>query len=114
MGPDREFVVVLCTVPSEELGGRIAMQLVEDRLAACVSRLKVNSTYEWEGEILNEDEELLIIKATQGAFDKLRDKIVEMHEYDVPEIIALPIEAGYSPYLNWIAETIGEDDRGDT
>lgn len=114
MGPDGEFVVVFCTVPSEELGGRIAMQLVEDRLAACVSRLKVNSTYRWEGKVLNEDEELLIIKSTRGAFDKLRDKIIEMHEYDVPEIIALPIETGYLPYLNWIAETIAEENRGDT
>jgi uncharacterized protein involved in tolerance to divalent cations len=110
MGSDSEFIVVLCTVPSEELGGRIAAHLVENRLAACVSRLKVNSTYEWDGEIQNDDEEQLVIKTTRGAFEKLRDTIVKMHEYDVPEIIALPIEAGYQPYLDWIAESVGEED----
>jgi uncharacterized protein involved in tolerance to divalent cations len=112
MGPDVEFIVVFCTVPSEELGGRIAAQLVKSRLAACVSRFKVKSTYAWEGKINNDDEEQLVIKTTRGAFEKLRDKIVEMHEYDVPEIIALPIEAGYQPYLNWIAESVGEEDHG--
>lgn len=103
---EERYVVVMVTVPSEELGERISWQMVKDNLAACVNRLKVNSTYLWGGEVHIEDEELLIMKTTLSSFERLRAKIVEMHTYDVPEIIAIPIVAGHTPYLNWISESV--------
>jgi uncharacterized protein involved in tolerance to divalent cations len=106
---EERYVVVMVTVPSKELGDRISWQLVRDNLAACVNRMKVNSTYFWSGDVHIEDEELLLIKTTLAGFERLKEKVVEMHTYDVPEIIAVPIVAGHAPYLKWIGETVSRE-----
>lgn len=83
--------------------------LVEERLAACVNRLPgVLSTYRWQGEIHDDSEVLLVIKTTRERFDVLRDRLVELHPYKVPELVALEIAEGMPAYLDWLArETAG-------
>ena len=109
MESDDRYVIVFVTVPNEELGSHIAWQVVSDKLAACVNRLKVNSTYLWAGDVHNEDEELLIMKTTFNMFDRLREKVIEMHTYDVPEVVAIPIATGHKPYLDWITESVSKE-----
>lgn len=95
--------VVLCTVARAEDADRIADQLVERRLAACVNVLPgVRSVYRWRGRVERDEEHLLVIKTTAHRFEALRDEIVRLHPYDVPEIVALTIEAGHRPYLDWL------------
>lgn len=97
-------IVVLCTVPDRESGERIASVLVEERLAACVNLLPgVSSTYRWQGKVRHEAECLLIIKSVTERFDALRARIRALHAYELPEIIALPIQQGDPDYLQWIA-----------
>ncbi|MBZ0188965.1 MAG: divalent-cation tolerance protein CutA, partial [Candidatus Obscuribacterales bacterium] len=92
--------------------------LVEERLAACVNIIdKITSIYFWEGEIQKDDESLLLIKSSEAIWDALQDKIREIHPYEVPEIICLPIELGNKNYLNWLNQSIfpegSEDDEVD-
>jgi periplasmic divalent cation tolerance protein len=96
-------IVLLCSCPNEADARRIAEALVESRLAACVNMIRgVESIYRWEGEIETAKEVLLLIKSTAERWDELRARITELHTYDTPEIIALPISAGSEKYLNWI------------
>jgi periplasmic divalent cation tolerance protein len=98
-------VVALCTVPDEASATRIARALVEERLAACVNRLEgLTSTYRWRGEVCVETECLLIIKTTSSRFAALRQRIVELHPYEVPELIATEVTQGLDRYLAWVAE----------
>jgi periplasmic divalent cation tolerance protein len=100
-------LLVLCTCPDTETAGRIARTLVEERLAACVNRVPgIASTYRWQGEILDDAEILLLIKTTREHFEALRTRLVELHPYDVPEVIALDITRGHAPYLDWLAAEI--------
>jgi periplasmic divalent cation tolerance protein len=100
-----EPIVVLITCGSEEEAVKISNALVEERLAACVNLISpVRSIYRWEGKICDEKEWLLIIKTQRIRFDELEKKVKSLHSYSVPEIIALPIIAGSSSYLDWLAE----------
>src|SRR3990170_4819722 len=102
-----EFIVVYVTVSSFEEGDRLAHTLVEERLAACVNRLRpIQSVYRWEGKIEQSEEELLIIKTRGELFDRLKTRVQELHSYSVPEIIALPILEGSEPYLKWLKEQV--------
>ena len=99
-----DFVVVYITVASGDEGDRMARALVEEKLAACVNRINgVRSTYTWRGKIETSQEELLLVKTSVGLFDKLAERVRELHSYDVPEIIAVPILRGDEDYLNWMA-----------
>jgi periplasmic divalent cation tolerance protein len=105
-----EFVVVYITVGSAEEGQRLARALVEERLAACVNRLRpVQSVYRWRGTVEQSEEELLIVKTKRDRFDSLQKKVRELHSYSVPEIIALPIVEGSESYLQWLEEQVSED-----
>jgi periplasmic divalent cation tolerance protein len=100
-------LLVLCTVPDRGLGETIAAALVGEGLAACVNRLPgVTSTYRWQGEVISDSEELLLIKTTGARFEVLRQRIRALHRYDVPEIIALPVAAGDADYLNWLRDSV--------
>ena len=100
-----ETVVILVTCGSEEEAVKISNALVEERLAACVNLISpVRSIYRWEEKIWDEKEWLLIIKTQRKRFDELEKKVKSLHSYSVPEIIALPIIAGSSSYLDWLAE----------
>jgi periplasmic divalent cation tolerance protein len=97
--------VVLTTAGSHEEAQKIARELVDRRLAACVNVIpQIESVYRWEGKVETATEWLLIIKTQAGAFEKLRDTIKELHSYDVPECIMLGIADGSAEYLNWILE----------
>lgn len=99
-------VVVLCTVATTEEAERIAREVVELRLAACANLVPVTSIYRWKGELERSAEVLLVIKTNGQEFEALREAIVARHTYEVPEVIALPVEAGHVPYLTWIAESV--------
>lgn len=106
-----QAILVLCTCPDEATAQRIADALVAARLAACVNRLpETASTYRWKGEVHRDREHLLLIKTTRERFTALRDRIVALHPYALPEVLALDVVAGLDRYLAWIDfETAGAD-----
>jgi periplasmic divalent cation tolerance protein len=94
--------VVLCTCPPDAADG-IAGALIEARLAACVNALPgIVSTYRWEGAVTRDEESLLLIKTTQDRLGALADRIREIHPYEVPEVIAVPVTGGLAPYIEWV------------
>ena len=100
-----EPLVVLTTVARVEDAEYIAREMVERRLAACVNILPpVTSVYRWQGEVTREAEHLLLMKTRKDRFEALRARLVEIHPYDTPEVVALPVAAGHLPYLQWIAD----------
>jgi periplasmic divalent cation tolerance protein len=100
---DTGLLAVLCTCANEEDAVRIANTLVAERLAACVNILPgIRSVYRWREQIESEQEILLIIKTAQHRFAALRDRIVALHAYETPEIIALPVVAAFEKYLTWL------------
>lgn len=100
-----KFVVVLCTVDNLESAKKIARIVVEERLAACANIMQgLSSIYHWEGEIVEDSECLLILKTKATLFEVLKNKILEIHPYEVPEIISLGIDNGFDKYLDWIKE----------
>jgi len=105
----KEFIVAYVTVGSSAEGESLARALVEERLAACVNRVRaVQSTYRWQGKIEESEEELLIIKSKKALLDKLQTRIKELHSYSVPEFIVLPIIEGSEDYLRWLDEQVRE------
>ncbi|HSD26506.1 MAG TPA: divalent-cation tolerance protein CutA [Vicinamibacteria bacterium] len=100
-------IVALSTVATPEDAERIARALVERRLAACVNVVpKVVSVYRWKGEICRDEELLLVVKTRRERLDALREAVVGLHPYEVPELVALPIEAGHEPYLAWLDDSV--------
>ncbi|MGH8280009.1 MAG: divalent-cation tolerance protein CutA [Gammaproteobacteria bacterium] len=96
-------LVVFCTCPDRESGERLGGALVQERLAACVNVVPgLTSIYRWEGALKMEPECLLIIKAMASRFADLRQRLRELHPYELPEIIALPICDGDPEYLKWL------------
>ena len=96
--------LVITNCPDEETANRIALAVVEAKLAACVNILpRVQSIYRWQGVVESAAEVPLLIKTTAAAYPALEAAIRESHPYDLPEIIALPITAGLPAYLNWLA-----------
>ena len=97
--------VVFVTAPSEAEAARIGRALVEERLAACANIAgQIRSIYRWQDAIEDEAECLMVLKTSHASLEALIDRASELHNYDVPEIIAIPIHQGYPPYLDWIAE----------
>jgi len=96
-------VLILCTCPDGPTGDSIASALVTERLAACVNRLPgVSSTYRWKGEVCRDTEQLLLIKTARERFAAVRDRIVALHPYELPEVIAVDIAEGLDRYLSWL------------
>ena len=101
--PVAAVLLCLSTCPDADAAARIARTLVEERLAACVNQVPgVASTYRWQGAIHDETEVLLLIKTTRERFDALRTRLVELHPYELPELIALDLADGHAPYLDWM------------
>ncbi len=99
--------VVLTTAGSQEEARRIALELMERHLAACVNVLpQMESIYRWQGKIESATEWLLIIKTDVAVFARLCEAIQELHSYEVPECIMLEITDGSGPYLQWIKENV--------
>jgi periplasmic divalent cation tolerance protein len=102
-------IVVLSSVGSAEDAERIARALVERRLAACVNVVPgLVSVYRWKGAVERDEERLLVIKTRRDRFDALREAIASLHPYEVPELVALPVEAGNPAYLAWLDAAVAE------
>jgi periplasmic divalent cation tolerance protein len=100
-----DYILVLMTASSEKEGEEIAQALVKEKLAACVNVLPaIKSVYRWKGEIASEQEVLLLAKTKDRLFDRLKKRVLELHSYEVPEIIALPVLAGLEVYLGWLGK----------
>jgi periplasmic divalent cation tolerance protein len=96
-------LIVFCTCPDEAVADRIALSLIQERLAACVNRLPgVTSTYRWQGAVRRDTEVQLLIKTSRARFDALRDRILALHPYELPEVVAVDIALGSQAYLAWI------------
>jgi periplasmic divalent cation tolerance protein len=104
MGPAEPAVhAVLVTAPDAESAERLATALVEERLAACANLVSgVTSIYRWEGKLERAGEVLLILKTSEARLPELLARVAELHPYEVPEVLALPVRAGYPPYLRWV------------
>ncbi len=101
--PTDDYIIVLTTCNSSEISSLIAETLIHNKLAACVNIIKgVESVYQWQGKIEHEKEILLIIKTRESLFFRVEQTIQELHSYELPEIIAVPIKTGEKNYLNWI------------
>lgn len=99
--------IVLTTTGSRQEGEKIARALVERRLAACVNLVgPIASVYRWKEKVEKAEEFLLLIKTTAEFFPDVREAIAELHSYELPECIALPIEAGSADYLDWIEDSV--------
>ncbi|MDH4114423.1 MAG: divalent-cation tolerance protein CutA [Burkholderiaceae bacterium] len=100
-----EPLLVLTNCPDDGIADRIARSLVESGLAACVNRLApVASVYRWQGVVERDTETPLLIKTTRGRYAEVEQAIRALHPYEVPEIIALAIDGGFAPYLQWIGD----------
>lgn len=115
MATEYAYALVLSTVPSREVGKTIARAVVRARLAACVNVVPgLVSIYEWKGKLEEEEEALLVMKTTRERVEELIERVVKLHPYDVPEVIAMPVAAGHGKYLSWLdscadSEPIPED-----
>jgi len=97
--------VVLVTAPNEEAGEFLARELVQERLAACGNVIPgLVSVYWWEGAVERDDEVLVLLKTTEERVEDLIERAKELHSYDVPELLALPVIAGDGEYAQWVAD----------
>jgi len=101
------FYLVLTTTKTHAEAERITKKIVGEKLAACVNVVpSISSTYRWKGKIERSREALLLIKTSDEKLDRLIKRIAKLHSYEVPEIIALPIERGLPEYLKWLKESL--------
>ena len=102
--------LVLCTCPDTETAGRLAAELVERRLAACVNILpEVTSVYRWQGKIETESEVLLLVKTRSDRYQEVEKTLLERHPYELPEVVAVSLEQGLSGYLAWLDSALDGD-----
>lgn len=102
-----EVIMVLCNVPDAALAQQIAETLVGEQLAACVNIMApCRSVYRWQGKLENASEVPLQIKTTTVAYPALQARLLQLHPYEVPEIVALPLAAGLPAYLTWVAAEV--------
>ena len=105
---DPEFGIVLTTVATPDDARRLADGLLDQRLAACVQTLAIQSAYRWKGAVQREPEQLLLIKTRAALYPAVEAHLRAHHPYELPEIVYLPIAVGSSDYLRWLAaETEG-------
>ena len=100
-----DAVQVMTTVDDETSAHRIAEHAIEHRRAACAQVLgPMRSRFHWQGTVADEQEWLVILKSPKSGYEALQTAILDVHPYDVPEILAVPVIAGHAPYLSWLAE----------
>ena len=100
-------LVVLTTLPSPETAAEIARTLVEEQFAACVNLVPgIRSIYRWQGVVEDATETLAIIKTTRPGYEALAQRLVELHPYDTPEVLAVPLIGGHFDYIEWIAANV--------
>lgn len=99
-------ILVLSTTANQKEAKKIAKDLIERRLAACVNLIPVSSHYRWKGKVMHERECLMVIKTSSRLMARVKGRILALHKYQLPEIVALKIDEGYKPYLQWIDRTV--------
>jgi len=98
-----DVILIYTTTPDTKTGAEIARTLLNERLVACVNVLPdIRSLYRWKGEICDETETALIMKTTSECFKEVEARIRQLHPYELPEIISIPISNGLADYLNWV------------
>ncbi len=103
------FCIVFITCPEDDAQA-LAHTLVEERLAACCNIIPgITSIYRWKGKLEEDKEALLVVKTRYDVFESLEKRVREIHSYEVPEIVQLPITAGSKPYLEWIERAMLKD-----
>lgn len=103
-----KVIVVMITAPSAEVCRQIAGHLLEHKLIACANILAaVRSIYAWKGKIQDEEEVIMLCKSRAGLFEELSKTVRKLHPYELPEIIALPVEYGLPAYLEWVLKETG-------
>ncbi len=106
-----QHLIVLSTAPDQTVAQHIAGALVDEQLAACVNILpQVSSVYRWQGKREVGSEVVLIIKTRQGVYQKLQQRLVALHPYELPEIVAVPLVGGLAGYLGWIDQMTGKSE----
>ena len=109
-GAPEDAIMVFMTAANREEAVRLAEMMVAARLAACVQILpEMESIYRWQGKIERQREILIIAKTAASKFEELEREVRAIHSYDTPEIVALPLTAGSSAYLNWLKTSITDD-----
>ena len=107
MGEPMSYIFVIMTTPNKEEASKIVRGLLEERLIACANIVgPVSSVFWWQGKIDEENEVLVLMKSHKNLFERLSKRVMEIHSYDVPEIIALPIIEGAPPYLGWLKTSL--------
>lgn len=99
-----DAILVLTMLPNADAAVSVARTLVAEKLAACANILPAaRSIYRWKGKVEDANEVLVLIKTRSEHFDRVRARILELHPYEVPEVLSVPVEQGYYPYLEWLA-----------
>lgn len=102
-----DVLVLLATFPDPDKAAEIARTLVDEQLAACVNLVpQIRSIYRWEGKVEDGSETLGVIKTTRERYAQLASRLVELHPYDVPEVLAIPLADGHAPYLAWVVASV--------
>ncbi|WP_318472961.1 divalent-cation tolerance protein CutA [Photobacterium leiognathi] len=97
-----QYCVVMTTFANPSVGKTIIDELINQRLAACVQVMPIQSYYHWQGEVNCDQEHQVMIKTKAALFEQVKAKILQFHDYETPEIIQLPITNGLGDYLAWI------------
>ena len=98
-------MLVLTTLPGAEAAAELAKAVVGEKLAACANLLPaVRSIYRWQGRVQDESEVLVLFKTRQEHFERLKARLLELHPYEIPEVLAVPVEQGYQAYLDWLGQ----------
>ena len=100
-----QYCSIYITTGDEDEARRIGRTLVEERLAACVNILPIKSIYRWEDDVEEEDETVMFVKTRAELADKVIERVKELHSYEVPCIVSLPIAKGNPDYLKWVEES---------
>lgn len=103
-------LICYCSCPDAESARSIAETLVDERLAACVNQLAgVCSTYRWQGKVTSDTEILLLIKTSATRFEALKTRLLQLHPYELPELIAVPVACGHTAYLDWVRDSVSDE-----
>jgi periplasmic divalent cation tolerance protein len=101
-------IVVLTTAGTQQQANRLAEELVDRRQAACVNIIPIQrSVYRWQGQVCDDSEFLLLIKSTDTEWDAVQETVRELHEYDLPELLAFDVAHGEARFLEWMLDSIG-------
>ena len=100
-----QYRLIYITAKDEEEAKKIGRALVEEKLVACVNIHPINSIYWWEGKIMEDSEIAILAKTKAELVDKVTERVKQLHSYQVPCIVSLPIEKGYPDYLKWIKDS---------